>query len=205
MKPVRLADLRELLGSSAFAAWWQRWQDVTSALADARHRRADLASQGELMALRADLVQRAGEDALSRSRDAEGEAPRAAGPERSLLAAEHAVLARRVRRDAERLFAEAEERRVRARQLSSDAAAAEREVRDGEARQEALRAAARESFGCVPGLSFLYWGHAEDERSALAVALADGAAGLDPPVKALGVYVVGRQRGVAGLEVPPSR
>lgn len=202
MKPVRLADLHELLGSREFGAWWQRWQQASSALVDARLRRADLAAQAELMALRADLAQRAGEEALSRSRDAEGDAARATGPERSLLAAEHAVVARRIRREAERLFAEAEERRGRARQLSADEGAAEREVREGEGREEALRAAARESFGCVPGPSFLYWAHQEDERSAFAVALADGAAGL--PVKALEIQVVARQRGVAGLEGPPS-
>ena len=203
MKPVRLAELRELLGSAEFVGWWHRFQDAAAALSDARLRQADLAAQAEVMALRADLAQRTGEDALSRSRDAEGEAARAPGGERALLAAEHALAARRIRREAERLFAEAEERRARARQLSADAAAAGREVRDGEAREDALRAAAREAFGCAAGVSFLYWGHADDERSAFAVALADGAAG-EVPVKALGIYVVGRQRGVAGLEVPPS-
>ena len=204
MKPLRLADLHELLGSSAFAAWWVRWQEGSSALLDARLRRGDLAAQAELMALRAELAQRAGEDALSRSREADGDAARAAGPERSLVAAEHAILARRARGDAQRLFAEAEERRARARQLSADGTSAEREVREGEARLEALRAAARDSFDCAAGVSFLYWGCDDDERSAYAVALADGAAGLDVPVKALGISVVGRQRGVAGLEVPPS-
>ena len=204
MKPVRLADLHELLGSAEFGAWWHRWQEASAALLDARLRRGELAAQAELMALRADLAQRGGEDALSRSREAEGDASRVAGPERSLVAAEHAILARRARRDAQQLFAEAEERRARARQLSADGTETAREVRDGEARLEALRAAARESFGCLPGVSFLYWGHADDERSAYAVALSDGAAGLDVPVKALEISVVGRQRGVAGLEVPPS-
>lgn len=201
---MRLAALHELLGSSAFGAWWSRWQEASSALRDAGLRRGDLAAQAELMALRADLAQRAGEDALSRSREAEGDASRATGPERALVAAEHAILGLRARRDAQKLFAEAEERRVRARQLSAEGTAAEREVRDGEARLEALRAAARDSFDCVPGVSFLYWGCQDDERSAFAVALADGAAGLDVPVKALGISVVGRQRGVAGLKVPPS-
>ena len=121
--------------------------------------------------------------------------------ERSLLGAEQGVLARRIRRDAEKLFAEAEERRLRARQLSGDAAAAVRELRDAEARLAGLRASACEQLGCVAGPSFLYWRHHDDKRSAFAVSLAAHAEERDAPLKALGVYVVGRQRGVAAPEV----
>lgn len=119
--------------------------------------------------------------------------------ERSLLGAEEGLLARRVRRDAERLFEEAEERRVRARQLAADAEAAGRERREAERRRAALLAQARERFGCAAGSTFLYWRHAGDKRSALAVALADQD-GLNVTVKALHVYAVGRQRGAAALE-----
>ena len=121
--------------------------------------------------------------------------------QRSLLGAEHAVAARRIRRDAERLFKEAEERRARARQLAAEADVARRELREAEARLDALRGGARERFGCVAGRSFLYWRHAEDKRSAFAVALQAEPEGANLPVTALGIYVVGRQRGVAFLEV----
>lgn len=130
----------------------------------------------------------------------EAEAAWAASLERALVGAEHEVLARRVRREAERLFAEAEERRLRARQLSGDAATAQRELREAEARLAALRAAARERFDCVAGPAFLYWRHADDKRSALAVSLAEQPEGAGPAARALGVYVVGKQRGVAALE-----
>jgi hypothetical protein len=126
------------------------------------------------------------------------EAAWAASFERSLVGAEHDVLARRVRREAERLFSEAEARRARARQLSGDADVAQRELREADARLAALRAAAREKFGCVAGPSFLYWRHLDEPRSAFAVALAEVDANV--PVKPLGIYVVGRQRGVAFLE-----
>lgn len=129
----------------------------------------------------------------------EVEAAWGASFERSLVGAEHAVLARRGRRDAERLFAEAEERRGRARRLAADATGAQRELREAEERLTALRAEARERFGCVAGVSFLYWRHREDQRSAFAVSLAE-AEGANVAVKPLGVYVVGRQRGVAFLE-----
>lgn len=130
----------------------------------------------------------------------DAEASWAASFERALVGAEHELLARRVRREAEGLFAEAEERRLRARQLSGDAATALRELRDADARLAALRAAAREQFQCVPGVSFLYWRHRDDKRSAYAVSLADQLDGAGAQAKALGVYVVGRQRGVAVLE-----
>lgn len=295
MKAVRLGELRELLESAAFSAWWTDWQRASTSRDDARIRHEDLVAQSELMTLRSEIVQRAGVDAFSRAGDVEdegtafsaqaqieenralglvgeyeqqraraselwmrlggadkaleerrdaitsdrtrakeslegtareaerqrnalaeeygaadakrrrlwddAEAAWAASFERSLVGAEHELFARRVRRDAEGLFAEAEERRLRARQLSGDAAAALRELRDAEGRLTALRAAARERFGCIPGVTFLYWRHAEDKRSAFAVSLADQPDGAGVQAKALGVYVVGRQRGVAVLEV----
>jgi hypothetical protein len=287
MKAVRLSELRELLESAAFGAWWAEWQRAATARDEAAARHDDLVAQGELMALRSEIVQRAGLEAFSRSGEVEDEGNRSAAQaqaeenralalvgefeqqrartseawirlgavdkvldeqreamgadegrareaerqrlvvageyeaadgkrrrlwdeaevawgaslERSLVAAEHGVLARRIRREAERLFAEAEERRLRSRQLSGDAAAALRELRDAEARLAALRADARERFGCVAGPSFLYWRHHEDKRSAFAVSLAAHPEDGDAAVQALGVYVVGRQRGVAAPEV----
>jgi len=120
--------------------------------------------------------------------------------ERSLAGAEHAVAARRIRRDAERLFKEAEERRARARQLAAESDVAHRELREAEAAREAPRAGARERFGCAAGRSWLYWRHRDDKRSAFAVALSAEPDGASAPVAALGIYVVGRQRGVAQLE-----
>jgi hypothetical protein len=133
---------------------------------------------------------------------AEVEAAWAASFERSLVGAERAVDARRARRDAERLIAEAEERRVRARQLAADAGVAEREVRQAEGRVAALLDGARERFGCVPGRAWLYWRHQDDKGSALAVALSDAPGGDHPEVKALDIRVVGRQRGVEALVTP---
>jgi hypothetical protein len=295
MKSVRLEDLRALLESAAFGAWWTEWQRATSALEDARHRRDDLTLQAELMGVRSDLAQRAAADAFARSGEAddagtrwaagaqeeenralalvaryeeqrtrtselwarlgaaekavedrreavggdptrmrevlesalreaererdglaagyeaadrerrrlweEAEGAWAAAFERSLLAAEHRIAAKRVRREAERLIAEGEERRARARRLSADAEEAGRVAGEVEARLDALRASARDRFGCAPGPSFLYWRHAGDERSAFAVALSDDPGGGGAPVKALQVHVVGRQGGVSHLEV----
>jgi hypothetical protein len=119
---------------------------------------------------------------------------------RSLLGAETSVRTRAVRREAERLFKEAEDRRGRARQLRADADAAGREREASEKRRAELLARAGERFGCAPGETFLYWRHRDDQRSAFAVALFDEPEAHNVEVKALAIYTVGRQRGVAFLE-----
>jgi hypothetical protein len=223
MRSLRLADVRELLHGQPFAAWWSKWQHAMGAVREARAHHRDLLSQAELMALRSELVQRAAIDASSRAGDAErkrkllAEEHPAAGRkrsrsssevdaawggsfERSLLGAEHGLVARRVKREAERLLQEAEERRNRAKKLAAEAEQVARELREAEERQKTLLAAARETLGCVPGTSFLYWRQGDDPRAALAVALADDPDGANIEVKALEIYTVRRQRGVAFLE-----
>jgi hypothetical protein len=130
----------------------------------------------------------------------EVEAAWASSFERSLLVAEHGVTARHIRREAERLFEEAEARRGRAKQLAADAEAAGRERAEAEKRRVALLVEARATFGCAAGDRFLYWRHADDKGAAYAVALADDRDGANVEVKALAIYTVGRQRGVAFLE-----
>jgi hypothetical protein len=120
--------------------------------------------------------------------------------ERALLSAEHGVVARTVRREAERLFKEAEERRARVKQLRADADAAGRERADTDRRRTELLRAAQERFGCMAGDGWLYWRHRDDKRSAFAVSLADLPDGANLEVKALAVYTVGLQRGIAFLE-----
>ena len=118
----------------------------------------------------------------------------------SLLVAEGLAEADRVRREAGRLFGEAEERHARARRMREDAARAADEFAEAERRQAEMLDRARERFGCVAGRSFLYWRQRDGARSAFAVSLADDAEGHNIELRALGVYVVDRQRGVAFLE-----
>lgn len=120
--------------------------------------------------------------------------------ERSLLSHEHGDRARRIRKEAERLFKEADERRQRARQLEAEAAAAGREeAAAAQRRTQLLERAARE-FGCAHGERFLYWRHRDDQRAAFAVPLVSDAEGYNVEVQALAPYAVGPLRGVAFLE-----
>ncbi len=120
--------------------------------------------------------------------------------ERSLLAAEHNTRSRRIIREAERLFHEADDKRGAARQLREEGEQVARALGEATRRRAGLLAAARERFGCVAGESFLYWRHPDDQRAAWAVALREDAAGWNLPVKPLEVYTVNRARGVAFLE-----
>lgn len=118
----------------------------------------------------------------------------------ALLVAEGRLQTRRVQAAAERLFQEARDRRARSRRLKADLGAAVR-GQEGASRMRAnLLDEARQRFGCVAGTSFLYWRSRDDERAAFAVALADDGEAYNLEVKALGVYLVDRQRGVAFLE-----
>lgn len=120
--------------------------------------------------------------------------------ERSLLSHEHGDRARRIRREAERLFKEADERRQRARQLKAEADAATREEATAAQRTAQLLERATREFGCVHGDRFLYWRHRDDQRAAFAVPLVADAEGYNVELQALAVYTVGPLRGVAFLE-----
>jgi hypothetical protein len=120
--------------------------------------------------------------------------------ERSLLSHEHGDRARRSRKEAERHFKEADERRQRARQLKGEADAAVREQEEAAQRKAQLLERAGREFGCVHGDRFLYWRHRDDKRVAFAVPLVSDADGYNVEVKALAVYTVGPLRGVAFLE-----
>ena len=131
---------------------------------------------------------------------AEVEALWARSLERSLLSHEHGERARRIRREAERLFKEADERRQRARQLQAEAGAAAREEAAAARLRDQLLERAEGEFGCVHGERFLYWRHRDDRRAAFAVSLVDDAGGAEVALRALAVYTVGPARGVAALE-----
>jgi hypothetical protein len=291
---LRLSELRDLLQSPAFAAWWADLARAAATLRDAAARREELVDQAGLMDLRAELAAHNAAAALARagaagdranamsahSQSLENKALelvaayeeqrfrvsdlwyRLGGAERileerrempggkqksrasqarsllqqaerthgslkdeyesesrrkdqlwaeveatwgrsfeiSLLVAEGRAASARVHAEAERPFKEAEQRRDRAKRMREDAERAAAESLEAERRQAEMIDRARQSFGCVAGRTFLYWRQRDDARSAFAVPLSDDAEGHNIELRALGVYAVDRQRGVAFLE-----
>jgi hypothetical protein len=121
--------------------------------------------------------------------------------ELTLLMAERRSEGPRLRRESERLFKEAEERKQRGKQLRQEADAAAAEHQKADDRRAALLAQAGQRFDCVAGERFLYWRQNERDRSAFAVALCDDAETYNIDIKSLAIYSVSRQRGVGFLEL----
>ena len=67
MDALRLSELRDLLQSPAFAAWWSEFARVAAAFREAAARREELVDQAGHMELRAELAARGAAVALSRA------------------------------------------------------------------------------------------------------------------------------------------
>jgi hypothetical protein len=118
----------------------------------------------------------------------------------SLLRSEHQLQARKVRREAESLFAQAEERKKRAVALRAEGEAAASAVEAAKAALEATRQAAVERFGALVGIDFLFFRHPHDSRHAYAVALVEDTEHYNVEVRPLALFSVEHRRGVAFLE-----
>ncbi|MEW5743079.1 MAG: hypothetical protein AB1938_29455 [Myxococcota bacterium] len=118
----------------------------------------------------------------------------------SLLRSEQQLQARKVRREAEALFALAEERKKRAQAMRTDSEAAAAAVEAAKAKLEAARNAAVERFGALAGTDFLFFRHPQDSRHAYAVALVEDTEHYNVEVRPLAIYSVENRRGVAFLE-----
>jgi hypothetical protein len=118
----------------------------------------------------------------------------------SLLVAEQKLRGKRVRRQAETLFAQAEERKQRSKELraEADTASAAREAAEG--RIHALLEEARERFGCAAGEEFLYFRQKDNQKLAFCIPLVEDGETYNVEVKPLSIYAVDRQRGVSFLE-----
>lgn len=208
MKGLHLAELRELLHGTAFAAWWSDWQRAGAEEAEARAREEELTAQAGLLVVRARLADRAGAEAREHAEALIAEAQQLlaqAGhgsprePELLLLAAERRAAVRRAHAEVERRAAESSARRARARSFEVEARAARAARQAGAALRRELLERARQLLGCVPGEAFLYWPHPDDPQHAYALALSDGAS---PEVKPLTVWSVDPRHGPDALEPP---
>jgi len=118
----------------------------------------------------------------------------------NLLVAEHRVRAKSIRKEAESLFALAEEQKRRSVDLRAAAEAASARC---EGARSALRAAlnrAHDEFACATGADFLYFRQKGSAKRIFCVSLIEDHDRYNVELTPLGVYVVDRQRGVAFLE-----
>jgi hypothetical protein len=118
---------------------------------------------------------------------------------KSLLHHEKEVQGRKVRRKAERLFREAEDRKLRGRKLRAEAD--EQSVQRGEhqRRLTELLGEAGQRFECAVGEEFVYFRQREDAEGIYAISLIGESEGYNIEIKPLGLYRVNRQHGVGAL------
>ena len=118
----------------------------------------------------------------------------------TMARAEHAYRARRFRREAERLFAQAAVERRRVDDFNEEAAREDARSKEALAELEEHRERARTELGCILVEEFLYWPHADDVRSALCVPLIDEPQLFNIQLEALKVYQLERERGLEFVE-----
>jgi hypothetical protein len=118
----------------------------------------------------------------------------------SLQRAEAQVQAVKLRRDAERGFALALDRKRRVASLKAELHRTEGEVAKARTSLAEVVNRAPELFGCAMGTDFLYFRHPSDPRHAYAVAVVQDGEHYNLEVQPLGVYSVDLDRGVQFLE-----
>jgi len=121
--------------------------------------------------------------------------------EKSLLLHEKEVQGRKVRKRAERLFREAEDRKLRSRKLRADADEQSAQRGTYRLRITELLVEARQRFDCAVGEEFIYFRQREDNDGIYTVSLIGDSESYNVEVKPLGLYRVDRQHGV-GLLAP---
>ena len=120
--------------------------------------------------------------------------------ELSLLMAEKNQQGKKVRKLAEKLFAQAEERKQRCKKLREEAEAVNRTRESAALKLADTLKAAVERFGCSCGEEFVYFREKEDQKRAYCVPLVDDSEHYNIEVKPLTVYSIERHRGVSFIE-----
>jgi len=123
----------------------------------------------------------------------------------NLGVSERRVKSKRARREAERLFKEAEQHKHSSKALQAEATEAEQKQKEIQQAIEDLRTSARKLFGCLVGEEFLYWPRRENVNEVYCVPINDHAEGFNIELRAKNIYLISRQRGVEFIEpLPPA-
>jgi hypothetical protein len=123
----------------------------------------------------------------------------------NLGVSERRVKSKRARREAERLFREAEQHKRSSKNLQAEANEADQKQKDVQRAIEDLRTSARRLFGCLVGEEFLYWPRRENVSEVYCVPINDHAEGFNIELRAKNIYLISRQRGVEFIQpLPPA-
>ncbi|MFH1808435.1 MAG: hypothetical protein ABIJ09_06815 [Pseudomonadota bacterium] len=120
--------------------------------------------------------------------------------EKNLLTNERSTKGKAVRRQAEKLFAKAEEAKTQAEELRADAEAIARERERLEERERELVEDARSRFDAVLHEDFLYWQQRENNKRVWVSPLISDVNNYNISLRACSVYQCERGRGVDFLE-----
>lgn len=120
--------------------------------------------------------------------------------ETNLVMAEQRLLGKKVRRQAEELFAAADEKRKQAISLRGEAERGEHRLQAAEKKIRATLDSARERFGAGVGTDFLYFRETGNQESALCVSLIADHGNYNIELQPLSIYSVDARAGVAHLE-----
>ena len=118
----------------------------------------------------------------------------------NLGVSERRVKSKRARREAERLFKEAEQHKRSSKNLKAETNEADQKKKDIQQAIEDLRTSARRLFGCLVGEEFLYWPRRENINEVYCVPINDHAEGFNIELRAKNIYLISRQRGVEFIE-----
>src|SRR5229473_392097 len=120
--------------------------------------------------------------------------------ETNLRMAEQRLLGKKIRREAEALFAAADEKRKQAIGLRGEAERGEHRVEAAAKKIRATLDAAKERFGSGVGTDFLYFRETGNQEGALCVSLIADRENYNVEVQPLSIYSLDARVGVARLE-----
>ncbi|NOZ85828.1 MAG: hypothetical protein GXP49_06130 [Deltaproteobacteria bacterium] len=123
----------------------------------------------------------------------------------NLVIAENRVRARKVRRQSEQFFQEAERHRRNAIKLKEEAKDTEKKLKELGEKTEGLFLKVSKRLDCIVEKEFLYWQQRENNKLVWAVPLVEDRSSYNIEVTPLEVYQVDRVRGVEFVEPVPER
>jgi Txe/YoeB family toxin of Txe-Axe toxin-antitoxin module len=118
----------------------------------------------------------------------------------NLKVAERQIRGRCSRKEAEKLFKEAELHKQTADRLNQEADKLSNRISELKTGIEQHRSAAKRLFGCLVGEEFLYWPRRENNKQVYCMPIGSHSSDYNIELKSTNLYIVNRQKGVSFIE-----